>query len=166
MILCARTQRAAFYSGHSGQSPLVLNHIEPHYKDKVGSIPRRPHHIRKSSTEEMRSYRYRSDRGTLTSPVTATISTVTNRKHATRMAHQKRLSEDWEQFVDCYWTIVLGVFRSLRNAFSLLKNGPSGMARSAFQRAADASNILRCISSSKESVRLSILRDRERIGPN
>jgi hypothetical protein len=40
MILCARTQGAAFYSGHSGQSPLVLNHIEPHYKDKVGSIPR------------------------------------------------------------------------------------------------------------------------------
>src|SRR5450755_4029899 len=40
MMLCARTQNAAFYSGHSGQSPLVLNHIEPHYKDKVGSIPR------------------------------------------------------------------------------------------------------------------------------
>jgi len=40
MILCARTQSAAFYSGHSAQSPLVLNHIEPHYKDKVGSVPR------------------------------------------------------------------------------------------------------------------------------
>jgi hypothetical protein len=36
----ARTQSAAFYSGHSGQSPLVLNHIEPRYKDKVGSVPR------------------------------------------------------------------------------------------------------------------------------
>src|SRR5271167_2297395 len=40
MILCARTQSAAFYSGHSGQSPLVLDHIELHYKDKVGSVPR------------------------------------------------------------------------------------------------------------------------------
>jgi hypothetical protein len=34
MILCARTQSAAFYSGHSGQSPLVLNHIEPTTKIK------------------------------------------------------------------------------------------------------------------------------------
>ena len=40
MILRVRTQSAAFYSGHSGQSPLVLNHIEPRYKDKVGSVPR------------------------------------------------------------------------------------------------------------------------------
>src|SRR6266446_5439587 len=40
MILCVRTQSAAFYSGHSGQSPLVLNHIEPRYKDKVGSVSR------------------------------------------------------------------------------------------------------------------------------
>ena len=40
MILCARTQSAAFYSDHSGQSPLVLNHIEPHHKDKVGSVPK------------------------------------------------------------------------------------------------------------------------------
>src|SRR5258706_11341060 len=41
MILCARAQSAAFYSVQSGQSPLVLNHIESHYKDKVGSVPRR-----------------------------------------------------------------------------------------------------------------------------
>jgi hypothetical protein len=41
MILRARTQSAAFYSGYSGQGPLVLNHIEPRYKDKVGSVPRR-----------------------------------------------------------------------------------------------------------------------------
>jgi hypothetical protein len=34
MILCAQTQSAAFYSGHSGQSPLVLNHIEPTTKIK------------------------------------------------------------------------------------------------------------------------------------
>jgi|SRR5882724_3717140 len=40
MILRTRTQSAAFYSGHSGQSHLVLNHIEPRYKDKVGSVPR------------------------------------------------------------------------------------------------------------------------------
>jgi hypothetical protein len=40
MILPARTQSAAFYSGYSGQSPLVLNHIEPRYKDKLGSVPR------------------------------------------------------------------------------------------------------------------------------
>jgi hypothetical protein len=31
MILRARTQSAAFYPGHSGQSPLVLNDIEPRY---------------------------------------------------------------------------------------------------------------------------------------
>ena len=55
--------------------------------------------------------RYRSDRATLTSAVTARISTATNRTHATRMAHQKRVSEDWKQFVDCYWTIVFGVLR-------------------------------------------------------
>lgn len=40
MILCARTQSAAFYSRHLGQSPSVLNHIEPHCKDEVGSVPR------------------------------------------------------------------------------------------------------------------------------
>ena len=40
MMLCTRTQIAAFYSGHSGQSPLVLNHIDPRYKDKVGSVSR------------------------------------------------------------------------------------------------------------------------------
>ena len=40
--MSARTQSAAFYSSHSGQSPLVLNHIEPHYEDKVGSVPRSP----------------------------------------------------------------------------------------------------------------------------
>jgi len=39
MILRARTQSAAFYSGHPGQSPLVPNDIEPRYKDKVGSLP-------------------------------------------------------------------------------------------------------------------------------
>jgi Sigma-70 region 2 len=33
-------ETAAFYSGHSGQSPLVLNHIEPQYKDKVASVLR------------------------------------------------------------------------------------------------------------------------------
>src|ERR1035441_7946100 len=43
MILRARTQSAAFYSGHSGQSPLLRNHIEPHCKDKVGSVPRSRH---------------------------------------------------------------------------------------------------------------------------
>src|SRR4030095_6329257 len=43
MILRARTQSAAFYSGHSGQSHLVLNHIEPRYKDKAGSFPRSRH---------------------------------------------------------------------------------------------------------------------------
>jgi len=39
MILCAPTQSAAFHSDHSGQSPLGLNHIEPDYKDKAGSVP-------------------------------------------------------------------------------------------------------------------------------
>src|SRR5712692_10051257 len=34
MILRARTQSAAFCSGHSGQSPLALNHIEPATKIK------------------------------------------------------------------------------------------------------------------------------------
>jgi hypothetical protein len=49
------TQSAAFYSVHSGQSRLVLNHIEPHYKDKdkVGSVPSGQHLVRKSSTDEM-----------------------------------------------------------------------------------------------------------------
>ena len=40
MILSARTQSAGFHSGHSGQTPLLLNHIEPHCKDKVGSVPK------------------------------------------------------------------------------------------------------------------------------
>jgi hypothetical protein len=40
MNLFMRTQSAASYSGHSGQSPLVLNHVERRYKDKVGSVPR------------------------------------------------------------------------------------------------------------------------------
>jgi hypothetical protein len=36
----ARANTESFYSGHSGRSPLVLNHIEPRYKDKVASVPR------------------------------------------------------------------------------------------------------------------------------
>jgi hypothetical protein len=36
-----------------------------------------------------------------TSAVTATISLVTNRKHAARMALQKRFSKVRKQFVDC-----------------------------------------------------------------
>jgi len=51
--LVRATQSAAFYSAHSGQSRLVLNHIEPHYKDKVGSVPSGRHLVRKSSTDEL-----------------------------------------------------------------------------------------------------------------
>ena len=39
--LVRATQCAAFYSVRSRQNRLVLNHIEPHYKDKLGSVPER-----------------------------------------------------------------------------------------------------------------------------
>ena len=51
--LVLATQSAAFYAAHSGQSRLVLNHIEPHYKDKVGSVPSDRHLVRKSSADEL-----------------------------------------------------------------------------------------------------------------
>jgi uncharacterized glyoxalase superfamily protein PhnB len=50
--LVRATQCAAFYSVHSGQNHLVLNHIEPHYKDKVGSVTSGRHLVRKSSSDE------------------------------------------------------------------------------------------------------------------
>jgi len=42
------------------------------------------------------------------SAVTETISLVTNRKYAARMALWKRFSEIRKQFVDCKWTIISG----------------------------------------------------------
>ncbi len=41
--------------------------------------------------------------------MTVTISLVTNRKHAARMALQKCFNHPWKRFVDPYWTTISGV---------------------------------------------------------
>ena len=55
--------------------------------------------------------------GTAASAETVTISLVTNRKHAARMALQKRFSKIREQFVDCIRSAVKPGLESPRGKF-------------------------------------------------